>query len=100
MNAYAAKISTLQTGRDKNTTYAAIVARWLEFNQIHPYANGNGHISRLMVTVMGALTGHPLANTWTIHPSPLTDDAKLALANSNTREGLLSLARFILAHSL
>ena len=40
-----------------------------EFCRVHPYANGNGHIARLLVTTLLARYGHP-PGRWTVEPRP------------------------------
>ena len=47
-----------------------VAALFVEFLEIHPYANGNGHMSRLIVlTLLGKHNYYP-RREWTIDPRP------------------------------
>lgn len=52
-----------------NRLIAAVAALLTSFYNIHPYANGNGHIGRLLVWVTLQAFGHP-PKKLTVHKSP------------------------------
>lgn len=76
-------------------TAAEITTIWRNFLKVHPYANGNGHVSRLMLYALARLKGLGLKN-WTINPNPYPDDVKVALAEpiENT-QAMTLLVRFV-----
>lgn len=52
-----------------NRWIAAVAAMLTRFYSIHPYANGNGHIGRVLVWVVLTAFGHP-PKKLTLHKSP------------------------------
>lgn len=48
------------------------------FSKIHPYLDGNGHISRLMMVILAEHKGIAVNQKWTIHPRPYGLEMALA----------------------
>lgn len=56
------------------------------FGAIHPYADGTGHIQRLMfVAVVQLAPELALLPSWTIHPRPFDEEFALALEDGDDR---------------
>lgn len=85
---------------DKKLLAAKIVTIAIEFLRMHPYANGNGHISRLMFPVMASFSPFTVKNGWSVNPSSYTPEMKIAFCESlandsgNRRDGMLRLINF------
>jgi len=59
--------------------YQLALATLMRFYLIHPYANGNGHIGRIMITYLMKLAHVPMAESWSVHPSPFTNAIAVCL---------------------
>ncbi len=53
---------------DKETYFTRMVRVFGMFSKIHPYLDGNGHISRMMMLLLAERKGIEVSPKWTIHP--------------------------------
>ena len=60
----------------------SIVSILFNFLSLHPFANGNGHIARIMFPVLVSLTQCKIKPGWNINPSSFTDEFKRNLMKS------------------
>jgi fido (protein-threonine AMPylation protein) len=50
-------------------TIELLTALFVEFLEIHPFTNGNGHMARLVViAILGRFAVYP--SSWSLHPRP------------------------------
>ena len=73
----------------RRNAIALCAAAALRFLQAHPFANGNGHVCRIILPTLASFTSWPFHQTWTASPSPFTPEFKagLALASQLDEEG-------------
>ena len=69
-----------------------IAEAFVPFLQVHPYANGNGHIARFITVALMQRAGFQ-SNDWTIHPRPAPDDMYREYLEDGDRGDYESLAR-------
>lgn len=70
--------------------FDALAAMTHGFLTVHPYTDGNGHIYRLMATVLGARLGLARRADFTLHPRPYDHLMSLCLQWYPDHPGLLS----------
>lgn len=69
-------------GRDdpwRDAAFAVLAEVTARFFRIHPYMDGNGHVWRLTLPLLGARLGLRTRNSWTIHRRPYGPEFSLAL---------------------
>jgi fido (protein-threonine AMPylation protein) len=76
-------------------TVELLVALFVYFLEIHPYANGNGHLARFLV--ISALAKYDIiVSRWPLHPRP-PDPPYSTLISGYRRGNKLPLIRFVLS---
>lgn len=69
-----AKVLELQAKKMDDVSYfIESVSIFRRFSTIHPYLNGNGRISRLMLALLADMKGIPVKDTWTFHVRPYSN---------------------------
>lgn len=81
----------------KLVQYASVIAAlFVEFLEIHPYANGNGHMGRMLLIALFAMRGVYPNSEWQIDPRP--KDPPYSNLIARYRDGdQIPLVQFILA---
>lgn len=81
MEALGHRIAELWTGPtpDRDVAYTALAEVTHRFLATHPYMDGNGHIYRLFLPVLGRRLGLTARPEWTLHPRPYDHVMSLCL---------------------
>ena len=64
------------------------------FLNVHPYANGNGHIARFIVCAFMIPYGY-LPGQWTIHPRPIDDHAYVSAIRAYDQGNRIELVKLV-----
>lgn len=71
-------------GFDTDIYFTRMVRIFGMFSKIHPYLDGNGHISRTMMILLAERRGIEVSPTWTIHPRPYGIEMAIAFEHYKT----------------
>ncbi len=66
---------------DINTYFMRCTRIFGDFNIIHPYLDGNGHMARLILLLMAYRKNIEVCPTWTAHPRPYNNAMGICLQN-------------------
>ena len=69
---------------DRDTYFTRMVRIFGTFSKIHPYLDGNGHISRMMLVLLAERKGIEVSPKWTIHPRPYGIEMAIAFEHYKT----------------
>ena len=81
MQALADRIARLWHGPapDRDQAYSDLAEVTHGFLAVHPYMDGNGHVYRLILPVLGQRLGLQARSDWTLHPRPYDHVMSLCL---------------------
>lgn len=69
---------------DKEAYFTRMVRIFGMFSKIHPYLDGNGHISRMMMVLLAERKSIEVSPKWTVHPRPYGIEMSIAFEHYKT----------------